>query len=141
LARQEAAFAANPSFHPLAILDFFGPTDLTKILDGPATGNPGRDAAIKLLQASPEQLPNKARVASPVSYLTMRNPPILIFHGLKDHLVPVSQSQELHSMLTTVGVKHELLVVDNADHDGPLFSTPDIQAKVIAFLKEAFRNR
>jgi homoserine acetyltransferase len=60
---------------------------------------------------------------------------------VKDNLVPVSQSQELQSLLNTVGVKNELITIDNAGHDGDLFSTPNIQAKVIAFLKEAFSHK
>jgi glucan 1,3-beta-glucosidase len=145
LARNEPMFGASSS-RPVAILDFFGPSDLTKLLDASPRKDPNedahlREAAIKLLDARPEQLREKARMASPVTYLTMRSAPVLILHGMKDNLVPVSQSQELHSLLNTVGVKNELITIDSAGHDGDLFSTPNIQAKVIAFLKEAFPRR
>ncbi len=146
LARNERGFGASPSIKPLAILDFFGPTDLTKLVDAPvkkeaADGSQIRDAVMKLLQASPEQLRDKTRMASPVTYVAMRGPPVLILHGTRDNIVPVSQSEELHSLLNTAGVKNELILVDKAGHDGDAFSTPKIQTKVIAFLKEAFSSR
>lgn len=142
LARNEPTFDANGSV-PVAILDFFGPSDLTKLLEAPPKSDQSEGAnlyhaAMKLLDARPEQLREKARMASPVTYVTMRSAPVLILHGMKDNLVPVSQSQELHSLLNTVGVKNDLITIDNAGHDGDLFSTPNIQTRVIAFLKEAF---
>ncbi len=142
LARNEPTFDANGSV-PVAILDFFGPSDLTKVLESPPKSDQSEGAnlyhaAMKLLDARPEQLREKARMASPVTYVTMRSAPVLILHGMKDNLVPVSQSQELHSLLNTVGVKNDLITIDNAGHDGDLFSTPNIQTRVIAFLKEAF---
>jgi hypothetical protein len=48
--------------------------------------------------------------------------------------------QRLHSRLDQVGGKNELLTVKDAGHDGPMFETPEIQKKVISFLRESARG-
>ncbi len=42
--------------------------------------------------------------------------------------VPVAQSRRLHEALDRLGVKNQLILVD-AGHDGPLFSTPEIEVQ------------
>ena len=51
--------------------------------------------------------------------------------------MPVAQSRRLHDLLDRAGVKNQLIMVDMAGHDGPLFSTPEVQPKVINFINEA----
>jgi acetyl esterase/lipase len=139
LARNEKAFGANPSHKPFAILDFFGPTDLTTILDeiGPGHGHQVlEDAQQRLLGSLTNQL-DVTRAASPINYVSHGNPPVLILHGDKDDLVPYSQSQRLHLRLDEIGVKNVFITVPGAGHDGPMFETPDIQEKVISFLHES----
>lgn len=140
LARNERAFNADPSLEPVAILDFFGPTDLTRILDESGWG-PGYGAqaeAVRRLLGGPliDHL-NLARQASPLTYVNSNNPPVLILHGDKDDLVPYRQSHRLHVWLDQTGVRNELITVPGARHDGPMFETPEIQKKVISFLLES----
>jgi acetyl esterase/lipase len=144
LARSEDDFGAASSVRPLAILDFFGPADLAAIVNqlkanrsekGLATM---REASNKLLGAAIEQVPDKAMIASPVTYVRADSPPVLILHGGKDDLVPIAQSLHLHEVLKRTGAQSEFISLDMAGHDGPMFSTPEIQPKVIAFLKQAF---
>jgi acetyl esterase/lipase len=144
LARQERDFGADPSIKPLAILDFFGPTDLSKILDdlNAIHSEKGfeviQDAGTKLLGAPVEQSSDKAKIASPINYVTAASPPVLVLQGDKDDLVPAAQSRRLHDALDQVGIKNQLIMVDGAGHDGPLFETPEIQSKVIDFLNGVF---
>jgi acetyl esterase/lipase len=143
LARNAKAFGANPSLKPFAILDFFGLTDLTTILDevGPGHGHQVlEDAQQRLLGGSLSNQLDMARAASPITYVSSGNPPVLILHGNKDDLVPYSQSQRLHSQLDQIGVSNVFVTVPGAGHDGPMFETPEIQEKVIAFLREAARR-
>jgi acetyl esterase/lipase len=142
LARNEKAFGADPSLKPFAILDFFGPTDLTTILDevGPGHGHQVlEDAQQRLLGSLTNQL-DMTRAASPIIYVSPGNPPVLILHGDKDDLVPYSQSQRLHSRLDQVGVSNEFVTVQGAGHDGPMFETPEIQKRVFSFLHESARG-
>jgi acetyl esterase/lipase len=140
LARNEKAFGANPSLKPFAILDFFGPTDLTTILDEVGSGHGHQvleDAQQRLLGGSSTNQLDMSRVASPINYVSSTSPPVLILHGGKDDLVPYSQSQRLHLRLDQVGVRNVFITVQGAGHDGPMFETPDIQEKVIRFLRES----
>jgi acetyl esterase/lipase len=143
LARQERGFGADPSLKPLAILDFFGPTDFNQAMDDLEAIHSEKglelfkDAAGKLLGVSVEQSSDQARAASPINYVSAASPPVLILQGGKDDLVPAAQSRRLHDALGRAGVKNELIVIENAGHDGPLFSTPDMESKVIHFLNES----
>ncbi|MGO9245859.1 MAG: alpha/beta fold hydrolase [Verrucomicrobiia bacterium] len=143
LARNERAFHADPSVRPFAILDFFGPTDLTSILSEAGQGH-GRaiqeDAVSRLLGGPLIDHLDRARLASPLTYVNLGNPPVLTLHGDKDDLVPYRQSQRLHSRLDQAGVRNEFITVQGAGHDGPIFETPEIQEKVITFLRESVRG-
>lgn len=140
LARNQSAFGAEPAIRPVAILDFFGPTDLNHMAEDltaihSQTGlDLWRDAGAKLLGAPAQDCPDKARFASPLTYVTTNSAPVLILQGDKDNLVPVNQSRRLEAELNRARVKNQLIVVAGAGHDGPLFSTPEVAAKVIAFL-------
>jgi dipeptidyl aminopeptidase/acylaminoacyl peptidase len=93
-----------------------------------------RDAGTKFLGTPVEQSPDKAKEASPINYVTAASPPVLILQGGKDDLVPVAQSRRLQAALGRAGVKNQFILVKNAGHDGPLFSTPKIESQVVDFL-------
>lgn len=138
LARRETAFGADPSIQPLAILDFFGPVDFISMLeqlDGAHEREAAEDAFHRLLGASPAARPDLARLASPITYVSPGNPPVLILHGDKDASVPYRQSQQLHARLTQAGISNELITVKGVGHDGPMFATPELQERVISFLQ------
>jgi acetyl esterase/lipase len=142
MARQEKDFDADPAIKPAAILDFFGPVDFSKMkadltdIHSQKGLNLLQDAGAKLLGPESEQTPEQIKNASPITYVSAANPPVLILQGGQDDLVPAVQSRRLHEALTQAGVKNQLIIVDAAGHDGPLFSTPEIAAKVIHFLSE-----
>ena len=144
LARHEHDFGADPSLKPLAILDFFGPADMNHLMDDLRAVHSEKgialmqDVGTNLLGAQVEQSPDKARIASPITYVSAASPPVLILQGGKDNLVPAAQSRRLHAALDRAGVKNQLIMVDNAGHDGPLFSTPEMESKVIGFLNKIF---
>ena len=143
LARGERNFGADPSNKPLAILDFFGPVDFnrTKADLEAIHSEKGlevfNDAVGRLLGVPVDQPSDKAKRASPITYVSASNPPVLIIHGGRDDAVPVAQSRRLHEALDQLGVQNQLVMVD-AGHDGPLFSTPEIESKVVNFLDEIF---
>jgi acetyl esterase/lipase len=144
LARQEKSFDANPAIKPMAILDFFGPTDFNQMkADLEAIHSDKglellKDAANKLLGAPLEQVPDKAKSASPITYMSATAPPVLILQGGKDDLVPAAQSRRLHEALDKAGIRNKLILLKTAGHDGPPFSTPEIASQVISFLDKTF---
>ena len=128
LARDEKEFNADPGFRPRAILDFFGPSDMVAF-------PPGEDIT-RLLGASASESPDKAMRASPLTYVSKSSAPVLILHGDQDESVPLQQSRALDAAMRKAGAGSELLIIKGAPHDGPLFETPDVQKRVIAFLNE-----
>ena len=46
---------------------------------------------------------DKARAASPITYVSKDDPPFLTLHGSEDPLVPYNQGERLHEELTKVG--------------------------------------
>jgi uncharacterized protein (TIGR03067 family) len=141
LARGNRDFGADPAIKPLAILDFFGPADFNRTKDDLEAIHSEKglqdfnDAVGRLLGVPVDQPSEKAKLASPITYVSAGNPPVLIIHGGRDESVPVAQSRRLHEALDRLGVKNQFIMVD-AGHDGPLFSTPEIEAKVVNFLNE-----
>ncbi len=145
LARGQKDFGANPAVKPLAILDFFGPTDFNRAksdleaIHSQKGLDLFKDAVSKLVGAPIDESADKARIASPMNYVSAAAPPVMILQGGKDDLVPAAQSERLHAALDKAGVKNELVVIDDAGHDGPAFSTPEVQVKVIHFLNEVLK--
>ncbi len=138
LARSGMSFGADPNIHLLAILDFFGPVDFVSLLEEVDQGQEreeAEDVFHRLLGASPATRPDLARLASPLTYVSPGNPPVMILHGDKDASVPYRQSQQLRARLTQAGIRNELVTVKGVGHDGPMFATPELQERVISFLQ------
>lgn len=54
---------------------------------------------------------------SPINYVASGNAvPTIIFHGTKDNVVPISQSEELKEALDNTSVRNEFIVVPDGDH-------------------------
>lgn len=93
-----------------AVVDLFGPTDLTVDFDGASEriittvfGATDRDSKV-LVQASP------------VRNVSADDPPFLIIHGELDELVPIEQGEALYEALVAAGVEAEFVPVKNANH-------------------------
>jgi acetyl esterase/lipase len=93
-----------------AVVDMFGPSDLTQIFNG---ANPRILQEVFSVTGPDSEI---LKWASPVTYVSSDDPPFLILHGAKDALVPVSQSLELYDRLSAVGVPATLVVVKNGGH-------------------------
>ena len=65
---------------------------------------------------SPEQASDKYKTASPVTYVTRDDPPILLIHGDRDFEVPFSQAVLLEARLQEAGVIHTLIVRKGGGH-------------------------
>lgn len=129
-------FSTDPDVRIAAILDFFGPTDLT--VAGDIEEEPG--AVTGLLGGTVDQEIDLARAASPVTYVDSADPPVLMLQGTDDPIVPASQSQLLASALDDANVEHVMILVPGGGHGGPGFRTPAVQEEVIAFLAGAFAS-
>src|SRR6185295_9325225 len=82
----------------------------------------------------PPELAELAKRASPVTYATKDDPPMLILHGTKDTIVPLAQSALLAEALKKAGVAQELVVVEGARHSFHLEpKEQDLRPKVLGF--------
>ena len=63
-------------------------------------------------------------------------PPLLMFHGTKDRLVPFEQSLLLYDKMKQAGQDVTLYRVEGADHGGPAFWAQNVLDLVDEFLKE-----
>ena len=80
------------------MVDFFGPSDMLT------------QPKVK------QQLTNKifiefARLISPVTYVYKNDPPLLIYHGTADPVVPIEQGRIIHNKYKELGLestKHEI---------------------------------
>ncbi|HEX8373456.1 MAG TPA: alpha/beta hydrolase [Chthoniobacterales bacterium] len=118
-----------------AVCALYPPTNLVSL--GRMYSQPGRRSDIEALLNGPieEKLP-LARAASPVEHVSRSSPPFLLIHGAKDSLVPLSQSEELHTRLKRAGVESTLLVAPEQPHWFKL--TPAQVAQVAAFFRKHF---
>jgi len=122
----------NRKFSFKAVVDFYGPADLTLFPGAIDSKSP----EAMLIGAAPLDRPDLAKVASPVSYVDEKDPPFLIIHGEKDDLVSPTQSHLLNSWLQVKGVPTELIVVKGAPHFGVEFDAPEIRTAVFSFLEK-----
>ncbi len=76
----------------------------------------GDGAASRLLGCEGACSADKFAVASPVSYIDAKDPPMLLIHGIDDHTVPVMQSHIAENRLKAVGVPVESIYIPDVDH-------------------------
>jgi len=94
-----------------AVADLFGPADLTAADWGLARSA----TAYEVFGATSPSDPVLVE-ASPVTWVSLDDPPFLILHGDKDTVVPLSQSVTLDARLRAAGVESTLVVVRNGGH-------------------------
>ena len=73
-----------------AVENFFGVADLLAIIGQPGHIDSTRsdDPVAKLIGGGLHENPEKAKAASPITYVTANDPPVLTVHGTKDRTVP-----------------------------------------------------
>jgi len=93
-----------------AVVDMFGPSDLTKM-----SSIKGRRLISQVFGVTVLDDP-LLKMASPISHITPDDPPFLILQGEEDDVVPVHQSQLLYDELVASGLPAQLVIVKNAGH-------------------------
>ena len=123
-----------------AVVDFYGPSDVTRINDGP------RDPALTTDKSKiPEDVlfggcvidhPEIAQPGNPLNYIEKDKalPPFLIVHGDEDPMVPFNQSVLTAQKLQETGHAVEFYKVVGAGH-GTFMWTEEVIQLVIRFFK------
>jgi acetyl esterase/lipase len=111
-----------------AVSVFFPPTDFMnwgKVKVEPENLGPAANMVGNLLylggisKQSNEQVIEDIKKISPAHNVTSQFPPFLVFHGDKDPLVPLQQSELLVELLKKEGVPAELIVKPGGGHPWP----------------------
>lgn len=119
-----------------AACDWSGPIDLTAMDCGDHM-KMGADSPEDMLLASKlDKEPDKYLSLSANTYIDRNDPPIIIFHGEKDNVVPVCQGKKFHEALQSAGVKTQATFVPEGGHGMGMYSKENLQ-KMVAFLNEA----
>ncbi|XVJ64631.1 MAG: alpha/beta hydrolase [Lacibacter sp.] len=118
-----------------AVVDFFGPTELTQFYNNP----PNPLVPFLLLNvtgATPATNPTLYQQSSPLTYVTVASSPTIILQGGADIVVSPSQSTLLRDRLQTLGVAHQFVFYPNGGHgDWDAVTYTDAFNKIEAFLK------
>lgn len=93
-----------------AVCSYYGPADLTHMQDGDTT------APAQFLGGTPKEKPEAYGLASPVTYVSPEDPPLLMIHGNTDMVVPYTQSVTMQQAYLNWGLEVELVKVLNAGH-------------------------
>lgn len=129
-----------------AVVDFYGPTDLSKMQEQqlgcyPLNANDPLLPPSLLLGCSVQSCPEKAATANPITYISRDDPPFLIMHGTLDCLVPWQQSQMLHDALKAGGVPSQLYILEGAEHGGDDFDQQKYKQIVSDFFDANLKKR
>src|SRR5204862_7138360 len=79
-----------------------------------------------------------ARAASPVTYVTQDDAPVLMVHGTKDALVPFEQATEFREALKTAAVPNAIITVKNGGH---VFVHPEVLIRERLFFEKWLLGR
>ena len=132
--------AAAPSDCVQAVINWYGATDLRALADAKKTGADAQDGEVFGCETT-NCPPAQARIASPISYISVTSPPFLTVHGAADAKVPVDQARKFHDALRARNVPAELVIYPGVGHELAGADTGiNRQAleKVAAFLRGTF---
>lgn len=125
------------------VVNFYGPSELLTMGAQSKSGGPiDHDAPdspeAKLVGGALQENREKAKAASPITYVSKDDPPFLHLHGDADPVVPHAQSEALHETLKKVGVASTLVTVQGGGH-GQGFP-PEAREIVTRFLRHQLRG-
>ena len=116
------------------VVDFCGPTHLLSMGKFPSRidhDSPNSPES-QLIGGAIQENKKSANNASPITYVTMDDAPILIVHGTDDPLVPFNQGKFFHLALLKAGVKSEFLGMEGMGHG---LGGTEVDSRVRKFLE------
>lgn len=109
---REASLGPSLSSGIQAVVSYAGPTDLTADCWRGLTSG----MVVDLIGGPYVENPELYEEASPINHVDPGDPPVMIFHGPRDLLVPIGQSRRFVEQLRSLGVSATLHEVENAGH-------------------------
>jgi acetyl esterase/lipase len=123
---------SRPLVRPRAAVSQAGVVDLVH----GAIEDLGSGACAALLGGSPSEVPARYAVASPASLLPL-GVPVLLVHGARDEIVPLSQSRDYADAARAAGDLVELAESAGADHFDVIEPTHELWSLTCRWLEHA----
>ena len=123
-----------------AACDWSGPVDLTAMDCGDHMQMGDNSPEDVLLNSKLDKEPDKYLSLSATNYVDPDDPPVIIFHGEKDNVVPCCQGKKFFELLKAAGVKTEATFVPEGGHGMGMYSEENLQ-KMVSFLKDVRTNK
>lgn len=102
------------------------PADLTAFDSGPLLR--------QFLGGEQQEIPGVYRDASPITHVTRQTPPVFLFHGAMDALVPFSQAERFQQALAAHDIDNELFKMHLRGHITSFLTAGDAVDEAIQFL-------
>ena len=122
-----------------AACDWSGPIDMFKMnCDEPRKwGGTPEEALVG--HDYEEQYEQQFRAISPLTYLDPSDPPLIVFHGQKDNVVPFCQGVELYDEINKLGIRTELHLEPEGGHGFNMYTEANLNA-MVDFLNAAYNE-
>lgn len=131
----ETAGHLDQSSRVEGVIAYYGASDFVRrSKNQPAKTDDPEGAVYRLIGGPVKENLEAARVASPATYVSADDPPLLMLHGDKDKTVFLDQSEWLEKKYNEAGLDVELMVMEGEGH-GWDRSEEEVEA-VLAFLRE-----
>lgn len=95
---------------------------------------PGGDLVPQFLGGTQQEIPERFKEASPVTYLTPRSPPMFIYHSTGDRLVPPEHAWAMIAGLEKNRVPYETYWIEGRGHIGAFLLPAESVSSAIDFL-------
>ena len=119
--------------------DWSGPVDLLHMDCGKGMAMNPSPEQVLLGGVKKEDAPDKYRSLSVATYLDKNDPPIIVFHGTEDNVVPFCQGEQFFVALQDAGVKSEFYPVEGGGHGFNMYTEENL-ARMVEFF-DAVRNK
>jgi predicted peptidase len=95
-----------------AVVNVFGPTEMVSSYKNSSVAWIFR----LFMGGTPAEAADAYKAASPVTYVSKDDPPVLTLHGDQDALVPVDNARLLDEKMKAAGAEHTLMVLEGQGH-------------------------
>ena len=129
----------NESSAVNAACDWSGPIDLTAMDCGESMKMGENSPEDVLLDSKLSKEPDKYLSLSATTYVDKNDPPVIIFHGEKDNVVPCCQGRKFFEVLKAAGVKTDATFVPEGGHGMGMYAEENLQ-KMVNFLKDVMNT-
>lgn len=119
-----------------AVVDWFGPIDMTRMQDCNTTkGADSPEAA--LIGGNPADNPDMLALLNPMTYIDKNDPKFVVIHGDADSVVPNCQSIYFSEALKQAGMLDEFISVPGGEHGPVTFNETTFKKMTDFFARQA----